>query len=109
LGQAELHARKAERYEVFEANAALTAAAREPFDTYNGRGVEGLTHAKGQLQKLKRGLEAYDEQIRGRDLVGELNEHRSMLFAELAEIEMKQSDAQKLRALVDEAIDATKN
>jgi hypothetical protein len=108
LGQSELHARRAERYEVFDIEPALASAARRPFEKYNAQGIEGLKQAKRRLGSMQTHLEEYDRGVADRDIAGELDEHRSLLFAELAEIEMKQSDARKLRDLVDEAIDTTK-
>jgi hypothetical protein len=109
LGQSELYARKAERYQVFEQDKALAAVAQQAFDQHNKRGIEGLKQARTQLRKLRGGLEGYDRELGERDVAGALEEYRSLLFADLAEIEMKRSDAEQLRGLTDEAIGATKS
>jgi hypothetical protein len=106
LGESELYARKAERHEVFGAGPALSRAAWERFERYNSLGIDGLKKAKALLPRLRKQLAAFDSELveSGRDLPGELAEYRSVLFSEFADVEMKRTDAEHLRTLVDDAI-----
>lgn len=110
VGRSELYARKAERYKTFGVGEGVADDAGARFEKLNSRGVEGLRRARKQLADLGEGLAEYDKRLRdsGRDIPGELDDYRTELFEHLADVEMKHSDAQQLRELVDEAVDAAK-
>jgi hypothetical protein len=106
IGQAELYARRSERYEVFGSDERLAAFAHEQFKKYNARGVEGLGVARKQLAQLRPELIEFDRQLasEGRDVRAELEEFRTETYAGFAEIEVKRSDAEQFRDMADRAI-----
>lgn len=109
LGESELHARKAERYEVFGLDKGVQSAAVQRFKQLNDMGIQGLQKTRGMLASVRTELAAYDKKLAasGRKLAAELAEHRTAMLAGFAEVEMKRSDAEQLRAIIDDAIATT--
>jgi hypothetical protein len=105
VGESELYARKAERYEVFGVEEAVAQAARARFERLNDVGAEGLERARRDLDALQDGFAQLDRELEGsgRDLRQELDEHRLLTLESLADAEMKRSDAEQLRELIDDA------
>ncbi len=111
VGESELYARRAERYEVFELDEAVRHVAVKRFEELNAIGIEGLEKARGILTDLRADLAVYEEGLDDsqRKRATDLGTHRSAVLAQFAEIEMKRSDAEQLRVLVDEAIERAEN